>query len=80
MTFPSKCQVFRAKEGERCVVTVFGYGSGCVATGKNWKEADRKAEIWVMDNLKRQGLLGALGLLDLALEQLCDALSTSLSV
>lgn len=70
MTFPSNCHVYRQREGSRYVTTVFGYRSGCCATGATPEEADRKALGWVTENLKRAGLVGRIGLLDMELSKL----------
>lgn len=75
-TFPSSCHVYRSHERDRYVVTVFGYGSGCVATGATWDEAEEKAERWTRANLKRGGAMGAIGILDLELSRLCAALAS----
>lgn len=73
-TFPSRCKVYQAQEGQRIVITVFGYGSGCVATGDTWEEAEAKAIEWTRKNLENGGLLGRAGLLEWECSRLCDAL------
>lgn len=76
MTFPSNCQVYRSHERDRYVVTVFGYGSGCVATGATGEEAEEKAQRWTRANLRGNGVMGAIGTLDLELTRLCAVLAS----
>ena len=68
--------VHRAAEGRRYVVTIFAFGTGCIATGATWEEANGKADQWMTDNLKRLGVLGKIGILDLELGKLCSALAS----
>lgn len=75
-TFPSSCRVFQAVEGQRCVVTVFGCGTGCVATGATMREAEAKALLWMTNNLSRAGLLGRVGILEAELSRLCAVLAS----
>lgn len=85
MMYPSRVQVFRSQEMTRHIVTVLSYYPadlrwGCCATGATPQEAEEKATKWVWQNVQRQadqGMLQArLALLERALSELCETLST----
>lgn len=79
-TFPSDCQVIRSHEMSRHIVSVFGKGWGCVASGATPAEADAQAMEWSWQNVRRLNphgnLMAALARLDKACDELCSTLST----
>jgi hypothetical protein len=69
------CQVYRISEGRRWCVYVFGFGTGCIATGATLEEAEEKAERWTKKNLENRGLLGKIACLQVELARLSYVLS-----
>lgn len=67
--------VHRAVEGHRFVVTMLGYGTGCVASGDTAQEAEEKAQRWMTNNLRHLGVRAKIGILEAELQRLCDVLA-----